>query len=200
MSKIVVSQFMTLDGVIDAPGGGEAFEHGGWAFQFDRGAEGNEFKLDELRNADALLLGRVTYQAFADSWPGRTDDAGFADKINTMPKYVVSSTLDKAEWTNSTVIRDNILDEVDKLRRQPGGDILINGSRGLVALLMDHDLVDEFRLMVFPIVLNSGKRLFLDGQRVARLRLVNSRPVGPDGVVILTYEPASRQAERSKDH
>ncbi len=195
MGKVVVSQFMTVDGVIDAPGGGEAFELGGWAFQFDRGDEGNQFKLEELQKADALLLGRVTYQGFANAWPSRTDEFGFADRINTMPKYVVSSTLDKAEWTNSTVIRGNIPEEVAKLRRQPGGDILINGSPGLVSLLMDHDLIDEFRLMVFPVVLNAGKRLFNEGHKVAKLRLVESRPVGPDGVVILTYRPTSRDGE-----
>jgi dihydrofolate reductase len=197
MSKVVVSQFMTVDGGIEAPGGGEAFEHGGWAFEFDRGDEGNQFKLQELQNADALLLGRVTYQGFANAWPGRTDDVGFADRMNTMPKYVVSTTLDKAEWTNSTVIRDNVPEEVAKLRAQPGGDILIFGSPGLVSLLMDHDLVDELRLMVFPIVLNAGKRLFVDGRKVARLRLIESRPVGPDGVTILTYEPARSDADRS---
>jgi dihydrofolate reductase len=195
MGKVVVSQFMTVDGVIDAPGGGEAFELGGWAFQFDRGDEGNQFKLEELQKADALLLGRVTYQGFANAWPSRTDEFGFADRINTMPKYVVSSTLDKAEWTNSTVIRGNIPEEVAKLRRQPGGDILINGSPGLVSLLMDHDLIDEFRLMVFPVVLNAGKRLFNEGHKVAKLRLVESRPVGPDGVVILTYRPTSRDGD-----
>ena len=195
MGKVVVSQFMTVDGVIDAPGGGEDFELGGWAFEFDRGDEGNQFKLEELQKADALLLGRVTYQGFANAWPSRTDEFGFADRINTMPKYVVSSTLDKAEWTNSTVIRDNIPEEVAKLRRQPGGDILINGSPGLVSLLMDHDLIDEIRLMVFPVVLNAGKRLFKEGHKVARLRLVASRPVGPDGVVILTYRPTSRDGD-----
>jgi dihydrofolate reductase len=195
MGKVVVSQFMTVDGVIDAPGSGEAFELGGWAFQFDRGDEGNQFKLEELQKADALLLGRVTYQGFANAWPSRTDEFGFADRINTMPKYVVSSTLDKAEWTNSTVIRGNIPEEVAKLRRQPGGDILINGSPGLVSLLMDHDLIDELRLMVFPVVLNAGKRLFNEGHKVAKLRLVESRPVGPDGVVILTYRPTSRDGE-----
>jgi dihydrofolate reductase len=137
----------------------------------------------------------VTYQGFANAWPSRTDELGFADRINTMPKYVVSSTLDKAEWTNSTVIRGNIPDGVARLRRQPGGDILINGSPGLVSLLMDHDLIDEIRLMVFPVVLNAGKRLFREGHKVARLRLVESRPVGPDGVVILTYRPTSRDGD-----
>jgi dihydrofolate reductase len=192
MGKLVVSQFMTLDGVIEAPGGGESFEHGGWVFECDRGAEGDRFKLEELQKADALLLGRGTYQGFADAWPSRTDEAGFADKLNSMPKYVVSTTLKKADWTNSTVIRRDVVEEIAELKHWHEGDILINGSPGLVRALMDHDLIDEYRLMVFPVVLNSGKRLFGDSGRMARLRLVDATPVGQDGVIIITYEPAAK--------
>ena len=189
MGKIVVTEFMTLDGVIEAPGGGEGFEHEGWSFRFERGPEGDKFKFDELMEADAQLLGRVTYQAFAQAWPSMTDEAGFADRMNGMPKYVVSTTLDKAEWNNSTLIRDDVAEEVSRLRQRPGGDILVAGSATLVRTLMEHDLVDEYRLMVHPIVLGTGKRLFDDGSKLTELRLVEAKPVGPDGVFILTYEP-----------
>jgi dihydrofolate reductase len=190
MSKLVVSQFVTVDGVMDDPGGSEASESGGWAFQFDRGPEGDQFKLDEVMRADALLLGRVTYQGFAQAWPGRSDEAGFADKFNSMPKYVFSTTLEQAEWNNSTLLRGDVAGEVSKLKQQPGGDILVNGSRTLVHTLMEHDLVDEYRLMVFPIVIGAGKRLFEDGSKKTPLRLTEAKPVGPDGVIVLTYEPA----------
>jgi dihydrofolate reductase len=190
MSKLVVSQFVTVDGVMDDPGGSEASESGGWAFQFDRGPEGDQFKLDEVTRADALLLGRVTYQGFAQAWPGRSDEAGFADKFNSMPKYVFSTTLEQAEWNNSTLLRGDVAGEVSKLKQQPGGDILVNGSRTLVHTLMEHDLVDEYRLMVFPIVIGAGKRLFEDGSKKTPLRLTEAKPVGPDGVIVLTYEPA----------
>jgi dihydrofolate reductase len=190
MSKLVVSQFVTVDGVMDDPGGSEAFESGGWAFQFNRGPEGDQFKLDEVMRADALLLGRVTYQGFAQAWPGRSDEAGFADKFNSMPKYVFSTTLEQAEWNNSTLLKGDVAGEVSKLKQQPGGDILVNGSRTLVHTLMEHDLVDEYRLMVFPIVIGAGKRLFEDGSKKTPLRLTEAKPVGPDGVIVLTYEPA----------
>jgi dihydrofolate reductase len=191
MGKVVVTEFVSLDGVMEDPGGAESFEHGGWTFKFEQGPEGVQFKLDETLAADALLLGRVTYEEFAAAWPSMAgDEAGFADKMNGMPKYVVSTTLDKAEWNNSTVIRDNVADEVSGLKQRLGGDILVAGSRKLIRTLMEHDLVDEYRLMVFPIVLGSGKRLFEEGSKTTTLRLVGTKPVGPDGVVILTYEPA----------
>jgi dihydrofolate reductase len=190
MGKLVVSQFVTVDGVMEDPGGSEASGFGGWAFQFDRGPEGDQFKRDEVMKADALLLGRVTYQGFAAAWPSRTDEGGFADKMNGMPKYVVSTTLDKADWNNSTLIREDVADQVAKLKQQPGGDLLVNGSRTLVHSLMEHDLVDEYRLMVFPVVLGGGRRLFEDGSRKTALRLTEARPVGRDGVLVLTYEPA----------
>jgi dihydrofolate reductase len=188
MGKVVVSQFVTLDGVVEDPGGSEDFERGGWAFKFDRGPEGDQFKLDELMASEALLLGRVTYEGFAEAWPSRTGD--FADKFNNMSKYVVSTTMDEAEWSNSTVVKGDVAEEISKLKQQPGGDILVNGSVQLVRTLMENDLVDEYRLMVFPIVLGKGKRLFADGSDSASLRLVDAKPAGE--TVILTYQPAPK--------
>jgi dihydrofolate reductase len=191
MRKVVVSEFITLDGVFESPGGGEDFKHGGWSFQFNTGPEGQRYKLDEVMRADALLLGRTTYQGFAAAWPSMKDDAGFADKMNGMPKYVVSTTLQTAEWTNSTVLGGDVAAEVTKLKQQDGGEILINGSGQLVRTLLGHGLIDEVRLMVYPIVLGSGKHLFDHVQTPAKLRLVDTTPVGPDGVVILTYQPVA---------
>jgi dihydrofolate reductase len=190
MGKLVVTEFITVDGVIEDPGGAEDFKHGGWVFRFDRGEEGNKFKLDELLEAEAQLLGRVTYEGFAAAWPSRTDEAGFAERMNAMPKYVVSSTLREPTWNNSTLIEGDVAAEVAKLKEQIAGDILVAGSATLVRALAEHDLVDELRLMVFPIVLGSGKRLFGDSASTKTFRLFESRPVGDDGVVILTYEPA----------
>jgi dihydrofolate reductase len=190
MGNLVVTEFITLDGVIEDPGGGETFDRGGWAFQFERGEEGDKFKLDETLNAEALLLGRVTYEGFAAAWPSRTDEVGFADKMNTMPKYVVSSTLQDLTWNNSTRVDGDVAEEVAKLKEQVGADVVVAGSATLVRTLVDQDLVDELRLMVFPVVLGSGKRLFGDSASTKAFRLVESRPVGDDGVVILTYEPA----------
>jgi dihydrofolate reductase len=191
--KVVVTEFVSVDGVVEAPGGGEDFEYGGWSFEFDRGDDGNKFKLDETMASEALLLGRVTYQGFADAWPSRSDE--FADKFNNMPKYVVSTTLEDPEWTNSTVIKGNVAEEVSRLKEQPGGDLVVHGSPTLVQTLTEHDLVDEYRLMVFPVVLGKGKRLFGETSDKKPLRLTASQPVGADGVIVLTYEPASKQAE-----
>ena len=184
MSRIVVSQFVTLDGVFEDPGGSEGIDRGGWAFRYERGEEGDRFKLDEVMAADGLLLGRVTYEGFAAAWPSRTDELGFADKFNTMPKYVVSSTLSDPEWNNTRVVT---LDELPGLE----GELLVNGSGQLVQALLERGLVDELRLMVFPAVLGNGRRLF--GQTDAELpfRLVKSQPVGGDGVTILIYQPAT---------
>jgi dihydrofolate reductase len=190
--RVVVTEFVSLDGVVEDPGGSEDFEYGGWSFEFDRGEEGDKFKLDEALASEALLLGRVTYQGFADAWPSRSGE--FADKFNTMPKYVVSTTLEDPEWTNSTVIGGNVAEEVSKLREQPGGDLVVHGSPTLVQALTEHDLVDEYRLMVFPVVLGKGKRLFGETNDKKTLRLTGSQPVGKDGVVVLTYEPAGKQA------
>ncbi|WP_227357135.1 dihydrofolate reductase family protein [Haladaptatus salinisoli] len=191
--KVVVSEYVSLDGVMEAPGGGEEFEHGGWTFQFDRGPEGDEFKLEEVLESDALLLGRVTYEGFAAAWPSMTDDEGFADKMNSMPKYVVSTTLEEPlEWNNSTLIKENVADEVSKLKQEPGGDILVYGSARLVHTLMQHNLVDEYRLMTFPIILGSGKRLFGETSDVTTLRLVDTKTVG-SGIAISTYVPQSEE-------
>jgi dihydrofolate reductase len=190
MAKLVVSEFVSLDGVMEDPGGAEDFKHGGWSFKFDRGPEGDKFKLDETLDAGALLLGRVTYEGFAKAWPSITDEVGFADKMNSMPKYVVSTTLEAAEWNNSTLIKGDVAEEVAKLKDQESQDILVAGSRTLVQTLTEHDLVDEYRLMVFPVVLGSGKRMFGDADNAKTLRLVESKPVGPDGVLVSTYEPA----------
>jgi dihydrofolate reductase len=188
MGRIVVTEFVSLDGVVEDPGGSEDFKYGGWSFEFDRGAEGNEFKLDETRASAALLLGRVTYEGFAEAWPSREDE--FADKFNSMPKYVVSSTLTQPEWTNSTVLEPgDLVDAVSKLKQEANGDVVVHGSLQLAQTLIAHDLVDELRLMVFPVVLGTGKRLFGDPGEKKTLRLVDSKVVG-DGVVILTYAPA----------
>ena len=191
MGRIVVSEFVTLDGVMEDPGGAEGFEHGGWAFRFDRGAEGDKFKLDEVMDAEAMLLGRVTYEGFAAAWPERTDDAGFADKMNGMRKYVVSSTLSDPAWNNSVVLRGGLADAAAKLRAEHPGDIVVAGSRTLVQGLARENLVDEYRLMVFPTLLGSGKRLFGEAGEPVRLELAEARPVGKDGVVVLTYRPAA---------
>ena len=187
MGRIVVTEFVSLDGVMEAPGGGESFRHGGWTFEINRGDEGDKFKLDEALSAEALLLGRVTYEGFAEAWPSREGE--FADKFNTMPKYFVSSTLEKPEWNNSTVLKGDLAEEVAKLKQEQDGDIVVHGSAKLVQALVEHDLVDEFRLMVFPVVLGSGKRLFGDTSDKKPLRLVDSKVVG-EGVAILVYEPA----------
>jgi dihydrofolate reductase len=187
MARVVVSEFVTVDGVMEDPGGAEGFERGGWAFQFERGPEGDRFKFDELMAGEILLLGRVTYEGFAKAWPSRKDEAGFADKMNGMPKRVASTTLKRADWSNSTVIEGDVAEDVSRLRAQPGGDILVAGSGQLVRTLMEHDLVDEYRLMVFPIVLGAGKRLFADAGRASALRLTDSKKAGD--CLILTYEP-----------
>jgi dihydrofolate reductase len=187
VGRIVVTEFVSLDGVMEDPGGAEDYRHGGWTFEIDRGPEGNKFKLDEALDAEALLLGRVTYEGFAAAWPSREGD--FADKFNTMPKYVVSSTLEKPEWSNSTVLKGELADEVEKLRQKHDGDVVVHGSARLAQALLEHGLVDELRLMVFPVVLGSGKRLFGDTTEKKRLRLTSSQTVG-DGVAILVYEPA----------
>jgi dihydrofolate reductase len=192
MGRIVVTEFVSLDGVMEDPGGSENFKHGGWSFEISRGDEGDKFKLDETMASDALLLGRVTYEGFAAAWPSR--DGEFADKFNSMPKYVVSSTLDAPEWTNSTVLKGDLADEVGRLKDRHEGDVVVHGSARLVQALLERDLVDELRLMVFPVVLGSGRRLFGETSDKKPLRLVDSRVVG-DGVAILVYQPASEEAK-----
>jgi dihydrofolate reductase len=195
MGRIVVTEFISADGVVEDPGGSEHFERGGWAFETERGQEGDQFKLDETMASQALLLGRVTYESFAASWPSREGE--FADKFNTMPKYVVSSTLQDPEWNNTAVLTGDVVGEAAKLRQELDGDIVVHGSARLVQTLLDHDLVDELRLMVFPVVLGSGKRLFGETGAKKPLRLADSRTVG-DGITILIYQPAGEEAKASK--
>lgn len=186
MRRMVVTEFMSLDGVMEDPGGADKSKYGGWAFQFDRGPEGDKFKEDELFASDALLLGRVTYQGFAAAWPSRKGK--FADKMNSMTKYVVSKTLQQVTWNNSMLIKSSVMEEVSKLKAMQGVDILVVGSGQLVHTLMQHDLVDEYRLMVFPIILGGGERLFKDGTERIPLQLVEAKPVG-SGILTLIYRP-----------
>ncbi len=186
MGRIVVTEFVSLDGLIEDPGGAEGYKHGGWSFEINRGDEGDKFKLDETMSSEALLLGRVTYEGFAAAWPSREGE--FADKFNTMPKYVVSSTLNDPEWNNSTVLKGDVADEIAKLKQEQDGDIVVHGSARLVQTLLEHDLVDELRLMVYPVLLGTGKRLFGQTTDKKPLRLVDSKTVG-DGVAILVYAP-----------
>ena len=188
MGKIIVTEFISMDGVMEAPGGGEDFKHAGWSFAISRGNEGDQFKLDEAFRTEALLLGRVTYQAFAAAWPSRTGE--FADKFNNMPKFVVSSTLKDAKWKNTTVLRGNAVEEISKLKQTLKGEIVVHGSAKLVQTLIEHDLADELRLMVYPVVLGTGKRLFGATSDKKRWRLVASQTVG-DGVMILTYRSST---------
>lgn len=188
MGRIVVTEFISLDGVMEDPGGSEGSKHGGWTFKFNRGEAGDKFKLDEALTAEALLLGRVTYEGFADAWPKRGGDP-FSDKFNSMPKYVVSSTLKKGDWNNTTVLKGDAVEEVRKLRQRLHGDILINGSAKLVQALIANDLVDQLNLMVFPVILGSGKRLFGETSAMKPMRLAQSKTVG-DGVEILIYKRA----------
>jgi dihydrofolate reductase len=187
MGRIVVTEFVSLDGVMQAPGG-EDFKYPGWTFEFDRGDDGNKFKLDEVQDAEAHLLGRVTYESFAGAWPSREGE--FADKLNKDPKYVVSSTLVDPEWNNTTVLKGDAVEEVSKLRDAIDGNILVAGSRQLVQPLIENDLVDELRLMVFPVILGTGRRLFGDTSDKKTMRLVESKPVGKDGVTVFVYQPA----------
>jgi dihydrofolate reductase len=188
MGKIVVTEFVSLDGVMEDPGGSEDFKYGGWSFEFNRGDEGDQFKVDETNDSEALLLGRVTYEGFADAWPSREGE--FADKFNNMPKYVVSSSLDALEWNNSNLLEGDVVDAVSKLKEELDGTIAVHGSAQLAQTLLEHDLVDQMNLMVFPVVLGAGKRLFAETSDKKALRLTSSKTVG-DGVAILIYERAS---------
>jgi dihydrofolate reductase len=185
MGRVVVSEFVTLDGVIEDPGGAEQSPHGGWAFKFDRGQEGNAFKYDELMAADALLLGRRTYEGFAAAWPKMSQDE-FGKKMNSMPKYVISKTLTEASWTNSTILAGDPTAEVRRLREQ-AGEILLAGSQQLLNALHVHGLIDEYRLMVFPIVVGGGRRLFEDSGTQTSLHLLEARPAAE--TVLLRYRP-----------
>ena len=188
MGKIVVSEFLSLDGVMEDPGGAEGFKHGGWSFRF-RDPDGMSFKLEETLGHEALLLGRVTYEGFAAAWPSMTDEVGFAEKMNSMPKFVVSGTLTELAWNNSRLISQNVAAEIRALKDATAGDILVAGSATLVQTLIAHGLVDELRLMVFPIILGAGKRLFGERAEPSTFELVESRTLAT-GTVILTYRPA----------
>jgi dihydrofolate reductase len=187
MTRIVLTEFISLDGVIEEPR---------WTFQFERGPDGAQFKWDELFNSDALLLGRVTYQGFAQAWPSMgTDD--FGTRMNAIPKYVVSSTLTDAEawWGPTTVIRGEVVSEITKLKEQHDGDLLVEGSSRLAQTLIAHCMIDEYRLMLFPIVLGAGKRLFPpDVNEATTLALTEAKP-DRDGVMLLTYHPAPHKGD-----
>jgi dihydrofolate reductase len=184
VGRIVVTEFVSLDGVMEDPGGSEGTKHAGWSFEISRGEEGDRFKLDETMGSDALLLGRKTYEGFAEAWPSR--DGEFADKFNTMRKYVISSTLQSPEWSNSTVLSGDLVEDVTRIREEHDGDVVVHGSAQLVQGLLENDLVDELRLMVFPVVLGSGKRLFGETSGKKRLKLTSATTVG-EGVEILVY-------------
>jgi dihydrofolate reductase len=187
MGRIVATEFVSLDGVMEAPGGGENYEHQGWTFEIERGAEGDKFKLDETLATEALLLGRTTYEGFAAAWPSMKGE--FADKFNAMPKYVVSSTLQEPSWNNTTVLSGDVAEEVARLKGTLDGEVVVHGSAQLVQSLIEQDLLDELRLMVFPVLLGSGKRLFGSASDKKPLRLKSSKTVG-DGVAVLVYEAA----------
>jgi dihydrofolate reductase len=183
--KIVVSEFISLDGVMEAPGGEPGYRHTGWVAKFQNSSQ-IKYKLDEVRSHEALLLGRKTYESFAAAWP--SVEGEFGDKMNSMPKYVASTTLDKAEWNNSTLINSDAMTAVAKIKEEITGDILVAGSRTLVNALKRHDLVNEFRLMVFPIVLGSGMRLFDETADASTFNLVGTHSLD-NGAIVLTYRP-----------
>ena len=187
-ARIVVTEFVSLDGVMEAPGG-EEFKYPGWSFEFERGDDGNRFKLDETMRADALLIGRRTYESFAGAWPNREGE--FADKFNTMPKYVVSTTLGEPEWNNTTVLASgDATAQVRELKERFDGELQVPGSHRLVQELIASDLVDQINLMVFPVILGTGKKAFEETPDKRTLKLKESKVVG-DGVLVLVYERAS---------
>jgi dihydrofolate reductase len=188
MRKVVVSEFLSLDGVMEDPGGAEGFEHGGWT-RNHWDDEIGKFKFDELFASDALLLGRITYEGFAAAWPSQSDEAGFADRMNALPKYVASASAENLEWNNSHRLQGDVAGEVTRLKQEDGKDILVFGSAELVRSLIQYNLVDEFRLLIYPVVLGSGKRLFAEGS-AATLSLMESKAFA-SGVVGLTYRPPS---------
>ncbi len=185
MRNLFVTEFVSLDGVMEDPGGAEGYEHGGWSFEFST-PESMKYKLDELNGTDAILLGRVTYEGFAKAWPSVEDDVGFADRMNGLPKYVVSTTLQNADWNNSTIISGNVAEEVAKLKTEDGGDIMIAGSQQLVRTLLEHNLIDEIRLMVSPVILGTGKRIF-DGVTGKKVLALADSTTYSSGNLVLTY-------------
>jgi dihydrofolate reductase len=188
-AKIVVTEFVSLDGVMEAPGGEPNFKYPGWTFEFDRGDDGNEFKLDETRRSDGLLIGRRTYESFAGAWPNREGE--FADLFNSMPKFVVSTTLKDPEWNNTTVLAGgDATADVRRLKEEFDGVLQVPGSHRLVQELIASDLVDQVNLMVFPVILGTGKKAFEETAERRNLRLTESKVVG-DGVLVLTYDRAA---------
>ena len=185
MGRIVITEYMSVDGVVEAPSGAEEFARVGWTDPFSRGPEGEQFKLEETLASDALLLGRVTYDGFAPVWP--LFDGELADRFNTMPKYVVSSTLENPEWNNTTVLRGDVIEEATMLRRRYDRDIAVHGSPQLAQTLIEHDLVDALHLQVYPVIVGAGKRLFGETSQTKSLQLTEARTVG-DGIQILIYE------------
>jgi dihydrofolate reductase len=197
MGRLVVSEFMSVDGVVEDPGGSEGTPQGGWSFRHP--APGSEsYKFDELMASDVMLLGRVTYEGFAAAWPAMEETTGdFGPRMNSMPKVVVSTTLTEATWRNTTIMSgDDVAGQVAKLKEQYDGDVLVAGSATLVDTLRQHGLIDEYRLMIHPVLLGTGKRLFRDGSVPSDLELIDTRKVGPD-VIVLTYRPAASQAAAS---
>jgi dihydrofolate reductase len=186
MGRIVVTEYISIDGVVEAPSGTEDFERVGWTDDFSRGPEGDAFKVEETMASDALLLGRGTYDGFAPVWPHVEGE--FGDKFNTMPKYVVSSTLENPQWNNTTVLRGDVVDEVRKLKRQYQRDIVVHGSPQLARTLIEHDLVDALHLMVYPVIVGAGKRLFTETTAKKNLRLVETKAFN-DGITVLIYQP-----------
>jgi dihydrofolate reductase len=186
MGRIVVTEYISIDGVIEAPGGDEDYEHVNWVFEFERGEEGQKFKDDETLGSEALLLGRITYEGFAPAWP--TMEGEIADKFNAMPKYVISKTLVDPDWNNTTVLHGDVIEEAAALKQRVNGDIVVHGSAQLARALFAAGLVDELRLMVFPLVLGSGKKLFDGNGKKTRMPLREAKTVG-DGITILTYGP-----------
>lgn len=188
VGKIVVSEFVSLDGVMEDPGGAEGFKYGGWTFPFGS-PEQEQFKAEELFKADALLLGRRTYEGFAAAWPAMEGTGAYGEKINSMPKYVVSTTLSDSDATwNASVLKGDLAEELPRLKQEINRDILIFGSNQLVHSLIEQNLIDEYRLMVFPVTLGAGKRIYPEGGEKKTLRLVESKPFS-SGVTVLTYEP-----------
>ncbi|MDQ3934388.1 MAG: dihydrofolate reductase family protein [Actinomycetota bacterium] len=186
MSKLIVSEFVTLDGVMEAPGGEPGHPHSGWVFDF-MGPEQEQYKFEETRDSDALLLGRVTYEGFAEAWPGRSGE--FADKFNSMPKHVATTTLTSLEWQNSSVIEGDVPEGVAKLKDRYDGPLVVHGSRTLVHTLFNAGLIDELRLMIFPVVLGSGIKVFPETGDKTTFKLSESRAF-ESGVVVNTYEPS----------
>ncbi|HVV57330.1 MAG TPA: dihydrofolate reductase family protein [Gaiellaceae bacterium] len=187
MGRIVVTEYISVDGVVEAPSGMESFERVGWTDAFSRGAEGDRFKFEETMASDALLLGRVTYDGFAPVWP--QVEGEFGDKFNSMPKYVVSSTLENPEWNNTTVLRGDPVEEAARLKERYERDVVVHGSPRLAQTLIEHDLVDALHLQVYPVIVGAGKRLFADTTATKRLRLTSAQTFGD--VHFLVYERAA---------